>query len=102
MREETEIVEANEAITASTPNEKIEICNLLERQMEMLDRQNYLLEKLTKAADQFAIGYRVLMNVENRVEDLEKSPPRTPRSDSSRLPIAGATAIDGDDDRAAS
>jgi hypothetical protein len=102
MREETEIVEAIEATPASAPDEKTEICKLIERQTDVLGQQNYLLEKLTKAVDQLAIAYRVLMNVENRVEDLEKSPPWTPRSDSPRLPIAGATAINGEDDRAAS
>jgi hypothetical protein len=60
---------AVEAIEAddSTPVRPLE-----ERLVEALELQNHLLGKVADALEKFAIGYRVLMSVENRVEDLEK------------------------------
>jgi hypothetical protein len=39
---------------------------------DLLVQQNDLLRKIVDVLEKFAIGYRVLMSVENRVEDIEK------------------------------
>ena len=53
--------------SASNPGSSME-----ERVADLLDQQNDLLRKITDVLEKFAIGYRVPMSVENRVEDIEK------------------------------